>query len=89
MKPLIVHDTQVAGIDPGEAVIVLAEGLGRLVGVVHVLLHDGGACQQDLALLAVGQLLVGAGLDDLDIRVGEGQADGALLVDVGGGGSRR
>ena len=51
---------------------------------VHVFFHDGGTGQQDLALLAVGQLLVGVGLDDLDVGIGEGQADGALLVDVGG-----
>ena len=63
--------------------------LRGLLGVVHVLLHDGGAGQQDLALLAVGHLLVGAGLDDLDVGIGEGQADGALLVDMWwGSGSR-
>ena len=63
---------------------MLAQGLGRLLGVVHILLHDGGAGQQDLALFTIGQLLVGAWLDDLDIGIGEGKADGALLVDVGG-----
>ena len=61
-----------------------AEGLGGLVGVVHVLLHDGGARQQDLALLAVGQLLVGVGLHDLDVGIREGDADAALLEHLGG-----
>ena len=53
--------------------------------MVHVFLHYRGSGQQDLALLAVGQFLVGAGLHDLDIGVGEGQADGAFLIHGGGG----
>lgn len=83
-EALLIHDAEVAGIDPGEAVRVMAEGLGGLVGVVHVLLHDGGARQQDLALLAVGQLLVGVGLHDLDVGIREGDADAALLEHLGG-----
>ena len=83
-EALVVHGAQVAGVHPGQTVVMLPQGAGRLLGVVHVLLHDGGARQQDLALGAVGHLLVGVRLHDLDIGVGEGQADGALLVDIGG-----
>ena len=84
-EALLVHGAQIAGIHPRQPVRVLPQRMRRLLGVVHVLLHDGGARQQDLALLAVGHLLVGVGSDDLDIGVGEGQTDGALLIDVGGG----
>ena len=59
MKPSLVHAAQIAGVYPCHAVGMLAQGVRRLLGIVHVLLHDGGAGQQDLALLAVGQLLVG------------------------------
>ena len=56
-----------------------AQGLGRLIGVLDILLHDGGTGEQDLALLTAGQFLVRAGLDDLDISIREGNADAALL----------
>ena len=81
-EALAVHGAQVAGIDPCQPVAVGTQSLGRLLGVVHVFLHHGGACQKDLALLAVGELLIGAGLHDLDVGVGEGQADGALLIHI-------
>ena len=71
--------------DPGQAVGVGLLGLGRLLGVVDILQHHGGAGQADLALLAVGDLLLGAGLDDLIIGIREGDADGALLLLVDGG----
>ena len=55
-EALLVHNAQIAGVYPCQAVIVLAQGLGRLLGVVHILLHDGGAGQQDLALFTIGQI---------------------------------
>ena len=81
-KALAVHRAEVAGIDPGEPVGVTAQGLGGLVGVLHVFLHHGRTGQQDLALFAVGQLAVRTGLDDLDVGVREGHADTALLEHV-------
>ena len=84
-KALLVHHAQVAGVDPGEAVGVGLLGLGRLLRMVDVLQHHGGAGQADLALLTVGDLLLSAGLDDLVIGVREGNADGALLLLVDGG----
>ena len=65
--------------DPGQAVGVPAQGVGGLLGLVDVLQHDGGAGQTDLALGAVGHLVLRTGLHDLVERVGEGDADGALL----------
>ncbi len=59
-------------------------GLGRLLRMVDVLQHHGGAGQADLALLTVGDLLLSAGLDDFVIGVREGDADGALAVIVDG-----
>ena len=56
-----------------------AQGLRGLVRVLHVLLHHGGAGEQDLALGAVGDLLIGARLNDLDVGVRERHADRALL----------
>ena len=84
-EALLVHHAQVAGMDPGQSVGVGLLGLGRLLGVVDILQHHGGAGQADLALLAVGDLLLGAGLDDLIIGIREGDADGALLLLVDGG----
>ncbi len=81
-EALVIHGAQVAGIHPGEAVVVPAQGLGGLLGMVHILLHHCGAGQQNFALCAVGHLLIGTGLDDLDIGVREGQANGALLIHI-------
>ena len=81
-ETLIVHDAEIPGIDPGQPVCVVPQGLGGLLGVLHVLLHHRGTGQQDLALLTVRQLLVGAGLDDLDVGVREREADAPLLEHV-------
>ena len=79
-ETLLVLGAQVAGIDPGEAVGVMTQGLGGLFRMLHVFLHNGGTGEQNLALLTVGEFTVGARLDDLDIGVREGDADAALLV---------
>ena len=78
-EALRVHRAEVTGVDPSEAVGVTAQGLRGLVGMLHVLLHHGGAGEQDLALGAVGDLLIGARLNDLDVGVRERHADRALL----------
>ena len=81
-KALIVHRAEVARIYPSQTVIVLAQGLRRLLGVTDIFHHDRGACDEYLALGAVGYFLVGAGLDYLVISVGEGQTDAAFLGHV-------
>ena len=83
-KALVVHHAEIAGVHPCKAVVVLAQSLGGLLGVVYILHHDGGAGDEYLALLAVGQLLVGARLDYLVICIGEGESDAALLGHVRG-----
>ena len=79
-EAVLVHRAQVAGVQPDAAVGMLAQGHGRLLGVVYIAEHHRGAGKDDLALLAVGHLVGGAGLDDLVIGVREGHADGALAV---------
>ena len=81
-EAVVVHGAQVSGVDPGETVGVNLQGLGRLLGVVHVAQHHRGAAEADLAVLTVGHLLLGAGADDLVVGVREGQTDGALLGHV-------
>ena len=75
---VLVHHAQVAGVHPGEAVGVLAQGVRGLLGMVDVLHHHRGARQADLALLTVGHLDLGAGHHDLVVGIREGDADGAL-----------
>ena len=58
-EAVLVHVPQVAGMDPGQAVLMGLEGLGRLLRVVEIALHHRGSGQTDLPLLAVGQLLLG------------------------------
>ena len=48
-----------------------------------VLLHDRGTGQKNFTLSAIGHFLVGAGLDNFNVSIGEGQADGAFLVHMG------
>ena len=78
-EALLVHDAQIAGVEPDLAVLVLLEGLGGLPGIVHIAQHDRGAGQADLAHGAVRHLVVGGGNDDFIIGVGEGDANGAGL----------
>ena len=61
---------------------MLAQGLRGLLGVVNILHHDGGAGDEDLALLAVGQLLVRARFDYFVICIREGQTDAAFFGHV-------
>ena len=81
-EALAVHGAKVAGADPGQAVGVVLQGFRGFLRMVHVLLHHRGTGQKDLALLTVGKLLLGAGLDDFVICIGEGNADGADAVIV-------
>ena len=84
-KALAVHGAEVAGADPGQAVGVVLQGFRGFLRMVHVLLHHRGACQKDFTFFTVGKLLLGAGLDDFDVGIGEGKTDAALLVHVAGG----
>ena len=64
---------------------MVAQSLGSLLRMVDVLLHDGGACHQDLTLLAVGHFNVCPRLHDLEVHIRERQANAALLGHVDGG----
>ena len=79
-KAVLVHLAKVAGVQPDAAVVVAAEGVMGLLGIVDVLEHDGGAGDADLALEIGVELLRGAGLDDLVVGIGERDADGADAV---------
>ncbi len=61
---------------------MMAQCLGRLLGVLHVLLHHGRSGKQDLALFSVWKLAVCAGLDNLDICIRERDTYAALLEHV-------
>ena len=64
---------------------MVLQGFRGFLRMVHVLLHHRGACQKDFTFFTVGKLLLGAGLDDFDVGIGEGKTDAALLVHVAGG----
>ena len=84
-EPIVVHGAKVPCVDPGQAVGVLLEDLGVLLLVAEIADHHRGAAEADLAGLAVGDLLLGAGLHDLEVGVRERKADAALLGHVDGG----
>ena len=67
---------------PDASVLMAAERVGGLLGVIDVAQHDGGTGDADLAFEVRVQLFGGTGLDDLVIRIGEGDADGADTVIV-------
>ena len=79
-EAVLVHLAEVTGVQPDAAVVVAAEGVMGLLGIVDVLEHDGGAGDADLALEIGVELLRGAGLDDLVVGIGERDADGADAV---------
>ena len=64
---------------------VVLQGFCGFLRMVHVLLHHRGACQKNFTFFTVGKLLLGAGPHDLDVGIGEGKTDAALLVHVAGG----
>ena len=84
-KAFLVHGAQIAGVEPQVAVFMELEGLGGLLGVIHVALHDGGAADADFAHGAVGHLVMGGGGANLEVGIGEGNADAALPVGKPGG----
>ena len=53
--------------------------------MLHILLHDGGAGEQDLTLFAVRELLLRARLYDFDVRIREREPDASLLEHMVGG----
>ena len=68
--------------EPDAAVVVAAEGIGSLFGVVHIAEHDGRAGDADFALDVRVDLVGGTGLDNFIISIREGDADGADAVIV-------
>ena len=82
-EALLVHGAQIAGIDPGQPIGVGLEGMGGLLRVLHVFLHHSGPGQKDFTFLAVGQLLIRSRCYDLDVGIGERQADAALFCHMG------
>ena len=76
---------QVSGVEPDPAIVMAAQGIGRLVGVVHIAQHDRRAGDADLSLDVGAHLVGGAGLHDLIVCIREGHADGALPGIVLGG----
>ena len=81
-KSLLIHGTQVAGVQPYQAVLVELQRLSRFLGIVHITRHDGRTGDADLAHLAVRHLVVGGGNDDLVIGIGERNADRAFFIEV-------
>ena len=80
--------------DPGKTVLMGLEGLSRFLRVVEIAHHHRRPRQADLALGAVGNLLLRPVLHDLIVGVREGDADGAFPGDVvrrqaGGGNALR
>ena len=67
---------------PDASVLMAAKRVGGLLGVIDIAQHDGRTRDADLAFEVRVQLFGGAGLDDLVIRIGEGDADGADTVIV-------
>ena len=57
-----------------------AQGLGGLLRLVVVAEHYCGAGEHDLAFLSIRQFLISVRLDNLEIRVGEWNADAALFL---------
>ncbi len=68
--------------DPFEAVLMAAQGVGRFFRIVDILYHHRRAGKADLSLLAVRYLLLGTRFYDLIESVRERQSDAALLVPV-------
>ena len=89
-EAVLIHVTQITGVQPDAAVIMPAQGGGGFLGVVHIAHHDGGAGHADLAFGVGIHFLGGAGSHDLVINVGEGDTDGAgtgvILGGQAGGG---
>lgn len=84
-EAVLVHEAQVAGMEPHPAVKVPPEGLGRLGGIIHVAKHDGGTGHANLALGVGFHFLGSAHLDDFIIGIREGYADGTGTGIVLGG----
>ena len=83
-KPVVVHVAQVAGVHPHPPIGMGLQGLCSLLGMAHIFHHHGRTADADLTLLAVGQALLGTGLHNVIIGIGERQTDGALLRHMGG-----
>ena len=84
-EAVLVQISDVAGVDPDAAIGVAAEDYVRLVGLVVVALHGGGAGDAQLAALADGQLFVRTRLEGGDEGVDHRDADAAQLVVRAGG----
>ena len=77
-----IHHAQVAGMQPYVTVGVKAHSLGILRFVIDVAQHHRRAGETDFALLAVRQLVAGAGLANLVISIGIRDAYAPLLLFV-------
>ena len=84
-EAVLIQIADVAGVHPDAAIGVAAEDHVRLVGLVVVALHGGGAGDAQLTPLADGQLLVRARLEGGDEGVDHRDADAAQLVVRAGG----
>ena len=67
---------------PDVAVVVLAQRLGILLLVVDITQHHRRAGEANLALFAIGQLVVGARLANLVVGIGVRDTDAPLLLFV-------
>src|SRR5215203_3520341 len=80
---VLIHARHVARVEPRAPVGVRPQRDGRLVGPVPVALHHLRAGDAQLALFADGDFLFARlKVNDLDVRVGQGQPDAAGLAPV-------
>ena len=89
-KAVLVQIAHVAGVDPDAAIRVAAKDHGRLVSLIVVALHGGGAGNAQLTALTDGQFLLSTRLKGGDDGVDHRDADAAgLVVCAGSYGSGR
>ena len=84
-KTILIHPPQIAGVEPDPALQMAAEGLRRLLGVVHIAQHHCRTGDANFTVSVGRQLLRGARLHNFVVCIGERHADGARAGIILGG----
>ena len=76
-KAILIHPAQIAGMEPDPALIVTAQGLRRLLRIVHIAQHHCRPGDANLTVCVGRQLLGRTGLHDLIVCIRERNANRA------------